>query len=99
MVGIFANIEDILMTNTKIHSDFEDLQRKSDFVVECIGDVLMRHLSIIEQIDDHRSSIAGMEESVLAYLRYCSNQMASSRLLQQKRGELRKFSEFLKVGG
>ena len=41
---IFSNIEEILMCNTIIYSDMEQIQREDDFLVKSIGDVMVRHV-------------------------------------------------------
>ncbi|CAH1756504.1 8066_t:CDS:10 [Entrophospora sp. SA101] len=40
---IFSNIQDILICNTEILSDMEQRQNEQEFLVECIGDVMLNH--------------------------------------------------------
>ena len=41
---IFANIEDVLIAATAFLSDLEERQRAARLYVDCIGDVVERHL-------------------------------------------------------
>ena len=42
---IFANIEDILLTNTTFLSSLEERQRSCRLYIDNIGDILDRHLT------------------------------------------------------
>src|SRR4051812_27883446 len=45
---VFSNVEDLLLCNTALLSDMEDRQRKSDCVIEIIGDVFLEHVSVVD---------------------------------------------------
>ncbi len=47
---LFSNIEEILMTNTLILSDFEAVQERDQFYISCIGDKFLKHVRMQECI-------------------------------------------------
>jgi hypothetical protein len=95
LAAIFANLQDLVICNTKILSDLEALQAKDHNMIHRIGETLLKHVSAVSEYEKRK--IRDDEDSLLAYFRYCSNQMTASKFLQKKRSEDAAFGDFLKV--
>lgn len=44
---VFSNIDDLLICNTALLSDMETRQREKGNVVDSIGDVFLKHVSLL----------------------------------------------------
>lgn len=77
---IFANIDHIYMMNSNLLQDLEKLQTESDYMVNGVGEIFIKHVHIFKK----------------AYGEYCNNFGKSDKKLQKLRKENKKLGIFLK---
>ncbi|CAK5279140.1 unnamed protein product [Mycena citricolor] len=70
---VFANIEDILLTNTTLMSSLEERQKECRLYVDRIGDILSGHIC-----DSNMDMV---------YMEYCVNQSTAAKVLQSLRAQ------------